>query len=307
MEPMFDKLIDDFLLMNRNGLCVMDETTKEILYADSLVERTFGSGLAGRPCFQALFGKERICGNCPALSDTHVGPEYWEMAQGGDSPKMVLVSGALLTQKGRLLRVCQFRDISEYLLLVGDVVDYSGFLCRQASAEWLVDALTGLENRNGFLERKNRDYVRCKSWGVVYFDINNMKAANDELGHDTGDELLRLAASAIAELKSENVHAYRIGGDEFIVIVPDCDEGFMRELMERWKRIYQCLAPLKNGIRCGIAAGMAFGTSNEQMDDVIRRADKRMYADKRRQKIKSQCGNSVTAACVRDTQKGHDQ
>ncbi|MEG0546538.1 MAG: GGDEF domain-containing protein [Oscillospiraceae bacterium] len=284
---MFEQLIDEFLLMHREGLCIIDDKSKEILYADKLTEKYFGDNLVGIPCYQVLFGKSCICENCPKLSQVQNSPNYWEMVQSGEPAKMYLVSGAILKSEGRHLRICRFQDISEYLLLVGDVVDYAGILYEQASAKGYVDELTGLSNRNRFIERKNNEYMHCKGWGVLYFDINNMKAANDELGHEAGDALIRMAASAISTLEQYGAHIYRIGGDEFLAVLPDCDESFMQELLHKWESVYHQLGLTQNGIPCRIAVGIAFGDFSEGLDNVIRRADERMYIDKRRQKLHS--------------------
>ncbi|MEG2720231.1 MAG: GGDEF domain-containing protein, partial [Oscillospiraceae bacterium] len=110
---------------------------------------------------------------------------------------------------------------------------------------------------------------------------------NDELGHEAGDALIRMAASAISTLEQYGAHIYRIGGDEFLAVLPDCDESFMQELMQKWESVYHRLGLTQNGIPCRIAVGMAFGDFSEGLDNVIRRADERMYIDKRRQKLHS--------------------
>ncbi|MEG1981774.1 MAG: GGDEF domain-containing protein [Clostridia bacterium] len=281
---MFEQLIDEFLLMHKEGLCVIDDESKEILFADKLIKQFFGEDLVGAPCYKGFFGKNSVCENCPKISQNNESPEYWEMARKTDPAKMYLVSGAIMPSDGRRLRICRFQDISEYLLLVGDVVDYTGILFDEVSAKGFIDELTGFSNRNCFLERKNGEYLSCKSWGVIYFDINNMKAANDRLGHEAGDALLRMAASAISVLEQDGAHLYRIGGDEFLAVIPNCDKKFMQKIMQQWENVYKNIGSTQNGIPCRIAVGMAYGDSSETLDDVVRRADEQMYADKKSQK-----------------------
>lgn len=98
---------------------------------------------------------------------------------------------------------------------------------KRAQAEALIDPLTGLFNRRGIIERLNQE-IRIASasrtaLGVLYIDLDNFKEINDQYGHSGGDEcLLRVAESLTADARIESAAA-RIGGDEFVMILPRTD------------------------------------------------------------------------------------
>lgn len=98
---------------------------------------------------------------------------------------------------------------------------------KRAQAEALIDPLTGLFNRRGIIERLNQE-IRIASasrtaLGVLYIDLDNFKEINDQYGHSGGDEcLLRVAESLTADARIESAAA-RIGGDEFVMILPRAD------------------------------------------------------------------------------------
>lgn len=84
-----------------------------------------------------------------------------------------------------------------------------------------LDLLTGMQNRNAY-ERDIYSIAReCKtSLGCVYIDVNGLKHINDNYGHEKGDAMLKTVADTIKKYYGSD-HSYRIGGDEFIIFVPD--------------------------------------------------------------------------------------
>ncbi|MDQ2681351.1 MAG: EAL domain-containing protein [Candidatus Eremiobacteraeota bacterium] len=89
------------------------------------------------------------------------------------------------------------------------------------------DSLTGLPNRIMFQERlrdalENAQSQYCRV-GVLFFDLDRFKDVNDTLGHVHGDHLLQLVASRLVSVAGERATVARSGGDEFIVLLPECD------------------------------------------------------------------------------------
>jgi diguanylate cyclase (GGDEF)-like protein/PAS domain S-box-containing protein len=142
------------------------------------------------------------------------------------------------------------------------------------------DALTGLYNRAFFdeeLERFNQSEKFPLS--VVMADVNGLKTVNDTLGHEAGDELIRLAASIILRaFRAEDVVA-RIGGDEIAVLLPATDSTVAEEVVGRIKRCPE----IADGA-VSIAFGVATAENKEQLAEVLRLSDERMYQDKTDQK-----------------------
>ncbi len=91
------------------------------------------------------------------------------------------------------------------------------------------DALTGLGNRFDYdllLKDIEGEKNIAKNWAMLMIDLNGLKNTNDTYGHDAGDKLIVGAANVIREVYGDKGHCYRIGGDEFVVVI-DADEETM--------------------------------------------------------------------------------
>ncbi|MBF0562107.1 MAG: GGDEF domain-containing protein [Alphaproteobacteria bacterium] len=88
----------------------------------------------------------------------------------------------------------------------------------------LTDELTGLLNRRGFEERFHQEMVGAKRHGeggvVIFIDLDGFKPVNDTFGHEAGDEVLRQVAGLLRGHVRESDSLARIGGDEFVVLMP---------------------------------------------------------------------------------------
>lgn len=157
------------------------------------------------------------------------------------------------------------------------------------------DPLTGVWNRRYFehrgqreLERADRNGTRI---GLLMLDIDAFKAINDEHGHALGDRVLIALAERLAgELRPTDVLA-RLGGEEFAVLLPDCDPGYAREVAERLRRKVADapVARLADGgavnvsisIGGAVSQGPGEGASlAERLERVIRSADQKLYRAK---------------------------
>jgi len=151
----------------------------------------------------------------------------------------------------------------------------------------LTDVLTGLNNRRGFFTRaeplfqlSRRQY---RGSAVIYADIDGLKQVNDTLGHMTGDQMIRDAASMLrASLRETDVLA-RMGGDEFVAYA--LDEAEPHALLSRLQQTLDAFNHLRQRpyqlslslgiVSCGPAA-------NVTLNDCIQQADLAMYEHKRR-------------------------
>lgn len=144
----------------------------------------------------------------------------------------------------------------------------------------ITDPLCSVWNRRGF------EYLLSKAVAVaernerplalVYLDLDNFKAINDGRGHVVGDQMLRSFAREIDErIRTEDVFA-RFGGDEFALLLIDCDAQQARESAERLRS--EVFAP-------AWSFGIAEWRPGEQSKDFISRADLSMLADKQRRKV----------------------
>lgn len=132
------------------------------------------------------------------------------------------------------------------------------------------DSLTGLKNKACCDRLVEEKYPKLESVGVIFWDINQLKAENDRLGHLAGDQLIRKMADSLVAICDESCQAFRYGGDEFLLISENASEAQLKSLCGKW---------------CGstdISAsfGYAYGSGSE-IRDIIARADSNMYQAKK--------------------------
>ncbi len=147
------------------------------------------------------------------------------------------------------------------------------------------DALTGLPNRNLFMEtlksalEKNRQQPDFK-FAVLFLDINRFKTINDSLGHSMGDRLILKAARRLSSLERKNDLVARFGGDEFTFILNDIKsiedaEKFAERIEEKVSEPFSLNGKqVFTGFSIGIVMG---GDEYEYAEDILRDADIAMY------------------------------
>ena len=135
------------------------------------------------------------------------------------------------------------------------------------------DMLTGLYNRNRYIERLEAyKQVQDQQIGAIYIDLNGLKKVNDQLGHRAGDEMIVRAAGTIAGVFAED--AYRVGGDEFVVILLDVDSAEFARKTDQLRRQMK-----ENGVDASV--GGMWQASTENLEELLRRADENMYKEKK--------------------------
>ena len=145
------------------------------------------------------------------------------------------------------------------------------------------DQMTGLYNRAKYASMLKDSYILLDKVAIIYFDVNNLKFVNDTFGHDMGDELIMRAADSIRGAIYENMDAYRLGGDEFMVVIPNGDSLAADALIENWKLKLEIINSLPSVTQCNIAYGYACG-SGKVFSEILNIADKNMYDNKAKSK-----------------------
>lgn len=154
------------------------------------------------------------------------------------------------------------------------------------------DGLTGLGNRTAYLEQLD-EYAdsesNIKSLGIIYLDVNNLKTVNDNQGHELGDDLIQMAAHIISDSFGHYGKAYRIGGDEFCVLMAGINikEKYTKGLLTFQELIKEANLAKWYPYPIQIAHGFSICEefTREKIDEAIAIADSEMYHNK--QEIKN--------------------
>jgi diguanylate cyclase (GGDEF)-like protein len=145
------------------------------------------------------------------------------------------------------------------------------------------DALTGLDNRRLFEEYFERELNRAKRYGLslalIVLDLRVFKMVNDRYGHPRGDQVLQLAATTLQNSMRTTDFAFRIGGDEFALLLPQADVEQAATLGRRIQANFaSVIQPQKMGVPIGVDFGLAVYPQDGDQPDVLRRvADERLY------------------------------
>ena len=143
------------------------------------------------------------------------------------------------------------------------------------------DVMTGLYNRAFFEETLHGlEAKRVDPIGVIVVDLNNLKPVNDVFGHNTGDKLIRRAAEVLSASVGNRHVTARIGGDEFIVIMPGANMDDARELMERIQSLVIMNNKFYRDPELSLSLGAAISGPGLSLEKVISMADDEMYKNK---------------------------
>jgi diguanylate cyclase len=147
----------------------------------------------------------------------------------------------------------------------------------------VLDPLTGLYNRRSGEQRLAQEVSRSERYGhpltILLLDLDNLKYVNDKFGHAAGDELIKYLAERLNRAIRGSDLAVRLGGDEFLVILPECKLEEVRHVLSR-------LSGLKidydgKMIPLTFSVGWTNHIPGESPEELLRRADDALYANKR--------------------------
>ena len=167
------------------------------------------------------------------------------------------------------------------LLRVPVLIEYDELKKLQVNAA--TDALTGLHNRRLFDEYFDKELNRAKRYGqqlaVVILDLHKLKEVNDRHGHLQGDQVLQIAAATLRGTLRNSDFAFRIGGDEFAVLLPQTDSDQAVTLCRRVRSQYENeLRPLALEIGVTLDFGVAVHPQDgDQKSALMGLADKKLY------------------------------
>jgi len=189
---------------------------------------------------------------------------------------------------------------SSGLLRVPILIEYDELKRLELNA--VTDPLTGLYNRRLFSETFDKELNRARRYGqpvgLVTLDLHRFKEVNDKHGHPRGDDVLRAAAATLKKALRTSDSAFRIGGDEFALLLPQTDSPQALALCRRVQTVFaEMLQPLQLTVTVGMDHGVAiFPQDAEQPDQLIRIADERLYQLKHTNHAKAASDSAGTEA-----------
>jgi diguanylate cyclase (GGDEF)-like protein/PAS domain S-box-containing protein len=195
-------------------------------------------------------------------------------------------SGGRLWLGARMVNMLDDPDVEGVILALHDISDRKR-VERDLSHQAFHDGLTGLPNRALFRDRVEHALRRTSRTGLdpaaLYLDLDGFKNVNDSLGHDAGDELLRLASTRLLTAVRSADTVARLGGDEFAILIEQSPNA-LDEATSVADRVLQALTlPFDiNGTRITISASIGIAVSDGSCsgDDLVRNADIAMYKAK---------------------------
>ncbi len=149
----------------------------------------------------------------------------------------------------------------------------------------MIDPLTSLFNRRFLDERLTHiiDESNDKTYGVLFFDIDNFKSINDVFGHLYGDEILKVVAKTIQLNLKDTDFVIRFGGEEMIAILPDVTQITLFQIAEVLRQLIHQTKPRlpEHDYQMSVSIGATILKNDESLTDAIHRADQAMYQAKK--------------------------
>lgn len=169
----------------------------------------------------------------------------------------------------KLFEKANYYNDEELKVLIQQLLDERNRLYDAANK----DFLTGLNNRRVLDEIDNYS-------AVVMIDIDDFKDINDSYGHDIGDYIIKLVANILKNNTRSDDYICRLGGDEFAIIFTNCPlEVVRRRSLDILNEVRYTINALKHSLNVSI--GIAINTNEEEIIDVIRKADYALYESKK--------------------------
>ncbi|MCK8058352.1 MULTISPECIES: diguanylate cyclase [unclassified Fusibacter] len=149
----------------------------------------------------------------------------------------------------------------------------------------LTDRLTGVSNRHDTERILSRETANARRYdydlAIIYIDVNNLKSVNDNLGHAVGDEMIICATQAVLKSIRETDYIGRIGGDEFLIILPHCAVLHVTRIIKKASDLFLKMGQQKYQMDWTFSDGVAMYDGSESSGDLMKRADKEMYRTKK--------------------------
>lgn len=150
----------------------------------------------------------------------------------------------------------------------------------QAIYEANHDGMTEVLNKGCYMTMEEK-FRNCSSICVIYFDVNNLKLMNDTLGHERGDFVIKQAADYIRTFLTPADYCFRMGGDEFLMVMTECSFRVIDALVERLDGDSPyILNPGEESVHCALSYGYAYAKGEYSYEALLVEAEENMYIKK---------------------------
>lgn len=160
----------------------------------------------------------------------------------------------------------------------------------------VLDPLTGIHNRRFGEQRLSVEMARAQRFGsplsVAMLDLDHLKQVNDNLGHAAGDELIKYFASRLVKAIRGCDLAVRLGGDEFLLILPECKSDDIHHVLGRLTAMKFAYNEMFRIVT--FSSGWAHYQAGDSLGELLGRADESLYGNKRAKRV------SEAEVCVKD-------
>ena len=263
-----------------SSVFVIDKYSKEVLFSNEAADRMARTKLVGKHCwdfFYSEFNQEK-CKMCLP----HRGNEYF--IEGYDTNRRIWQETRfddISWVDGRTVSLCVVTDVTEKK-------KYQQRIEFQANN----DFLTGLYNRmrcEEDLELCIRESIEERTQGAVLFiDLDDFKHLNDGMGHQYGDLLLKMISMGFQQIPEIEKRCYRVGGDEFIIIIEPAYMDKMDRILSDIKKMFDKPWFIKDSeYYCTMSMGIVYyNRDGQDVNDIIKKADIAMYDAKKSGKNK---------------------
>ena len=293
-----------------DAVCIVDAGDFRVLGANAAFLRQTDhpeSEFEGRHCYELTHGRVEPCGPpdepCPLQTTVTTGEqsvvEHHHVLESGKKVFAEVTTSPVFDENGRVVRVVHVsRDISERKRAEEILAEYA----RKQEKLALIDELTGLHNRRGFLTLAAHQLRTSDRLGqsvhLLFADLDGMKWINDNLGHGMGDQALQEAAELLRATFREADLLARLGGDEFAVLAMNGNSGGGEVIARRFaEKIASFNRREGRSYRLSISIGVASydPASPCSIEELLERGDALMYEQKQTMKRRENQTSSYRA------------
>ncbi len=267
---------------------VIDIDSYEILFLNQYASEIFGNKI-GSTCWKNLQKDLKEPCNFCAISLLRNNEKYakksyvWERKNPFNDRWYALHDRLIKWLDGREVKIQISTDITERKI-IEQQLHYNAYH----------DSLTGIANRLLFYERLKQELDKAKKssskLALIFIDLNKFKPINDQYGHDIGDLLLQEVARRLLSSVSEKELVARIGGDEFVLLLPEIQEtNDVEQVLDKIN--FALEAPCQLSLTLELTISAALGTAlypddGTSENELLNTADGRMYTNKRQNSLK---------------------